>query len=341
MTVLHLLPLACLALGAALVLRPVPTLRQARRTATAVSVAALLVFICVETLAWGGSPLPTFARPYVALILLVNLVAVGMTPLTRGLERWLFARMLVVSGSSGAMVLLSEAWVVAGLWCLQSVLVFGDVRRRVGLGRVFLAYQALSCLALLVALVLGDVVGWRAAVLPLLIAVAIREAIVPFHSWLPRLFERAPMGLVVVYAAPQLGVWLHLAWLNGHLDPALMARVAQFGAFTALVAALLGVFQNNPRRAVAYLFMSQSGLLTFGIESHSSISSNGHPAGVDGSGPGDDRLGHAPCRSRGSPRASAAEHSFGQPAGDPALGGCLPGVGARQRGTSGKPWLRV
>ncbi|MCB9594126.1 MAG: hypothetical protein H6719_15445 [Sandaracinaceae bacterium] len=66
---------------------------------------------------------------------------------------------------------------------------------------------------------------------------AIREAMVPAHSWFPSFVEKAPMGLVVAFVAPQVGVYAHLRWLAAGLPPQLEDVIAALGAITVVLAA--------------------------------------------------------------------------------------------------------
>jgi NADH-quinone oxidoreductase subunit M len=99
--------------------------------------------------------------------------------------------------------------------------------------------------------------------------IAIREAVVPVHSWFPRFVERAPMAVVVAFFVPQLGVYAQFELLSGALPEGAGVYVAVLGALTALASAALGSVQDEPRRALAYLMMSQTGLVALGLESES------------------------------------------------------------------------
>jgi NADH-quinone oxidoreductase subunit M len=149
-----------------------------------------------------------------------------------------------------------------------------ELRARYGarsVARLFALYHVPSVL-LFVAAVFLEQSGWLAySAMAGIAAIGIREAVVPGHSWFPRFVEESPMGLVVAFIAPQLGVYAHVQLLAEGLPDTMAQTVAIFGAFTALGAAALGVVQKSPRRALAYLMMSQTGLVAFGIESPSEV----------------------------------------------------------------------
>ena len=109
----------------------------------------------------------------------------------------------------------------------------------------------------------------------LLIGIGIREAVIPLHSWFPPFVQYAPMGLVVAFFAPQLGVYAHLELLRGALPQQLAHVVASLGALTAVLAAALGIAQTDARRALASLVMSQTGLVAFGLDTSSPVAQIG------------------------------------------------------------------
>lgn len=102
----------------------------------------------------------------------------------------------------------------------------------------------------------------------LMVAALLRKGVFPFHSWLPALFERGPLGLVILL-------------FNGHVGAYLVARVAiplfvsparesatlvtALALISCLYAALLAVAQRQPRRALAFVAMSQASFVLIGL----------------------------------------------------------------------------
>jgi len=80
---------------------------------------------------------------------------------------------------------------------------------------------------------------------------------------------------VVAFVSPQVEVIAQLEFLSGGLPSELVGIVATMGVITAIGSAFLGVAQQNGRRAAAYLIMSQTGLVAFGLENHSSVGLTG------------------------------------------------------------------
>ncbi|QRK04382.1 NADH-quinone oxidoreductase subunit M [Archangium violaceum] len=156
--------------------------------------------------------------------------------------------------------------------------------------RTFRTYMLASTLPLLAATVMVGVVGWRAGVetpfaltellargVPapwqqtlfglLLLAVGVRMAVVPFHSWLPVLMARGPYGLSLV-----VNVHAGLCLLVRVVMPLLPAQWTHAGPLLgvlglggALYGAVLALAQVDLRRMVGFLLVSQSGLMLAGL----------------------------------------------------------------------------
>lgn len=212
-----------------------------------------------------------------AAIGIAGVLACALAPLASHPPRTL-RRMLLVLAVAHVFVATSEPWILAALWTVSAALAWRELRAtadRRATARVFGIHHAVSsaCLLLGAILVATGHAGWA---IPLLLgAIAIREAIVPVHGWFPTFVERAPLGMVVAFAAPQLGVYAHLELFTEGLPAATAHGVAVFGAVTAVLAGALGTVQIDARRALAWLMMSQSGLVAFGLE-------NSEPAGQIG-----------------------------------------------------------
>lgn len=159
-------------------------------------------------------------------------------------------------------------------WVLSPLVVWAELRSRAdlaGVSRLFAVFHGPSVVLFVTAIVAQEFGATLLFTGAALIAIGIREAVIPGHSWFVRFVEEAPMGLVVAFIAPQLGVYAHIELLGQSVPPELAHIVAGFGALTALLASIFGVVQTSARRALAYLMMSQTGLVAFGIEGTSSV----------------------------------------------------------------------
>ncbi|MCB9598408.1 MAG: hypothetical protein H6719_37185 [Sandaracinaceae bacterium] len=197
----------------------------------------------------------------------VSMSAAGNATPTRS------ARILLVIGATGALVVTDHPVALAIVWVASILPTWLELRARPETrpsARAFAAYLTPSAaLVTLGALLLALGASPAVAVLPLAAGLAIREAMVPAHSWFPSFVEKAPMGLVVAFVAPQVGVYAHLRWLAAGLPPQLEDVIAALGAITVVLAAALGAVQRSARRALGYLLMSQTALVAFGLEAHS------------------------------------------------------------------------
>lgn len=111
--------------------------------------------------------------------------------------------------------------------------------------------------------------SWQTALFGLLLlAAAVRMAVVPFHSWLPVLMARGPFGLSLLLVNVHAGLFLLLrvaiplapeAWAASE------TMLTALGLFGGLYGAVLALAQVDLRRTVGFLLVSQSGLLLAGL----------------------------------------------------------------------------
>ncbi len=209
---------------------------------------------------------------------LLGLVVVSLAPLASHPPKTL-ARILVLLAGALATVATDNHAIVVALFLSCALVAWLEMRsqplRDVRAAKLFAYYHSASGFCVLVGtmmLSLGhDTVG-----IPLVVAgIAIREAVLPVHSWFPAFVESCPLGVVAAFVAPQLGVYAHLALLADGIPGDLAHQVAAVGAVTAVGAAGLGVVQTDARRALAFLIMSQTGLVAFGLENESLVARTG------------------------------------------------------------------
>jgi NADH-quinone oxidoreductase subunit M len=201
-------------------------------------------------------------------VALVGLTAVAMSPVYRSTQATI-GRTLLVNATSIALTLAHHPAAIAILWACSMLPVWFELVSREttrDAARVFALYMVPSVALVGIGSALSLTGMVAAAVFPLAIGIALREAVVPVHSWFPIFFERAPLGLAVAFVAPQLGVYAHLYLLPRGLPPEVGNVVAALGALTAVYAAAMGVAQSQTRRALGYLIMSQSGLVALGLD---------------------------------------------------------------------------
>jgi len=208
---------------------------------------------------------------------IICLLASALSPLASHRQHT-FRSMLGLGAIGNAFLATTQPLVLAGLW-LASVGVACSELFRLGRGSragwIFSVYQLPSALLFVIGALLLVRGSTTVAAACLLLGIGIREATLPAHGWLPSFFEDAPLGIVVCFCLPQLGVYAHLELLHRTIDPTLVQLVARVGAISALYGAFLAHGQTSVRRIAAYLTMSQTGLVAFGLENHSPIGWSG------------------------------------------------------------------
>lgn len=203
--------------------------------------------------------------------ILVGLLAVALAPLATHRARTIGAIVKII-GVAIAFLALEHPIALAALWAITIVIVHGElVHENSDVARVFRRYQIPSIVFAVTgsALMLLGFPG--AGSVSWLLGIAIREAVIPVHGWLPRMIDRAPLGLVVALIAPQLGIHVHLTAIDPALSLDVTHAFATMASLTAIGAAVLGLVQADARRAVGWIVISQTGLVAFGLESHSEI----------------------------------------------------------------------
>jgi NADH-quinone oxidoreductase subunit M len=201
------------------------------------------------------------------------LLTVAVTPRAsldrRGLRRTALATLITVASflTESAVVLLVLS--VASVWTFLSALADPAHQRQ---RRVVGTYLGVSTLlfAAGVALLVGP--GVRHAGLEttamwlIVVAALIRKGIVPFHAWLPEVFDHGRLGPAILFNAPQLGAYMTVVLIVPRASPEMLRLIAILALGTAVYGAALALVQSSARRACGYLFMSQSALVMAGLD---------------------------------------------------------------------------
>jgi NADH-quinone oxidoreductase subunit M len=158
---------------------------------------------------------------------------------------------------------------IASVWAFVSALGAAThqyQRRIVG------AYLGFSTLlfAIGVALVIGPgVQGTRIETIGLWLIVVgalVRKGIIPFHAWLPEVFDHGRLGPAILFNAPQIGAYMTVVLIVPRASPEMLRVIAILALGTAVYGAALALVQTSARRALGYLFMSQSALVMAGLD---------------------------------------------------------------------------
>jgi hypothetical protein len=273
-------------LPAAWIIGRSPSARTARRRASyAMGVAGVVALVQVL---WRALSLPSLdwavswislENPYSwvpafsLMTCVIGFTAVVLSPI-RSTRPRTFGRILALIAAALVFLVIRHPLGLAVVWAFSALIAWRELRelpRNRKTSRVFAIYQVPSVAAVIVGAILLHEGHTSAGLAMVVVGIAIREAVIPLQSWFVPFVQYAPMGLVVAFFAPQLGVYAHLELVQGEIPSRLAHSVAALGAATAVIAAALGVAQTKARRALAYLVMSQTGLVAFGLETHSGV----------------------------------------------------------------------
>lgn len=201
------------------------------------------------------------------------LLTVAVTPhaaLDRpGLRRTALATLITLASfltESAVMLLLLS---VASLWTFLSALADPAHHHQ---RRVVSVYLGLSTLvfavgvALLVSPGVQNTAFETAAMWLIVIAALLRKGIVPFHAWVPEVFDHGRLGPAILFNGPQVGAYMTVVLIVPRASPEMLRLIAFLALGTAVYGAALALVQISARRACGYLFMSQSALVMAGLD---------------------------------------------------------------------------
>jgi NADH-quinone oxidoreductase subunit M len=208
--------------------------------------------------------------PFAAALWLLTVAVTPRASLDRGgLRRTALATLINVAAflteNAVALVLLS----VASVWTFVAAL---DAPAHRHQRRIVLAYLGGSTLLLGAGVALILVPGGNGPALDaagiwlIAIGALVRKGIVPFHAWVPEVFDHGRLGPAILFSAPQLGAYITVVLIVPRASPDLLRLIAVLALATAVYGAALALVQSSARRACGYLFMSQSALVMAGLD---------------------------------------------------------------------------
>ena len=211
--------------------------------------------------------------PFAAALWLLTIAVTPRSRLDRGgLRRTALATLVTLASflTESAVVLLILS--AASVWILLSALADPAHRHQ---RRVVAAYLGLSTVLLGVGVVLLNIAasagrsGTTAEVVGLwliVVAALVRKGIVPFHAWVPEMFDGGRLGPAILFSAPQVGAYIALVLIVPRASAAMLHTIAILALGTAVYGAALALVQTSARRACGYLFVSQSALVLAGLD---------------------------------------------------------------------------
>jgi NADH-quinone oxidoreductase subunit M len=249
---------------AALIITVSPTLREfSIRTSALTSMSGGEAVVRVDTL--SAALLPFAAGLW--------LLTVAVTPRAsldrRGLRRTALATLITLASflTASAVVLLVLSLV--SVWTFLSALEDPAHRYQRRVVAVYLGVSTLlfaAGVALLVGPGVRNTARETVAMWCIGIAALIRKGIVPFHAWVPEVFDHGRLGPAILFNAPQVGAYMTLVLIVPRASPDMLRLIALLALGTAVYGAALALIQTSARRACGYLFMSQSALVMAGLD---------------------------------------------------------------------------
>lgn len=261
-----------LAIGAAGVVK-IATAQKARQVS--------VVFLVLNALGSFAVLLATSVSNHLLLqAFVVAMIALSAAALSTvgEMKALSYAFILLISGISQAFIVSDSLLLQAFLWCLSGGALWAYCYRlnKKVTARIILVYHTPSMISLSVGFWLINEGNIRLGVSLVVLSVLVREFIMPFHSWVIQLFSDLPIAIAAIFVAPQIGVVLLFKLVQKGLMPVDMVNfIVWLCATTVVFTSICGLAQKDVRRAIAYIFISQSGLVIFGLEQHSDIAQAG------------------------------------------------------------------
>jgi NADH-quinone oxidoreductase subunit M len=208
--------------------------------------------------------------PFAAGLWLLTVAVTPRAALDRGgLRRTALATLVTLASflTESAVVLLLLS--MASIWTFLSALADASHQYQ---RRIVASYLGFSTLVfgVGVALLIGPGVQnttiETAALWLIVIAALVRKGIVPFHAWVPEVFDHGRLGPAILFNAPQVGAYVTVVLIVPRASPDMLRIIAILALGTAVYGAALALVQTSARRALGYLFMSQSALVMAGLD---------------------------------------------------------------------------
>ena len=102
----------------------------------------------------------------------------------------------------------------------------------------------------------------------MLVVVFVRSGVFPFHSWFPVMFERGGLSAALRLLGSQFGAFLSiraLIPLFSRYEGEELAWIPYAALASAVYASVVGLSQNNLRRALGWVFLAQVDLVLVGL----------------------------------------------------------------------------
>lgn len=212
--------------------------------------------------------------PTVALLHLVTALSTARTHMRRFSFAWSLASAVIRLATFSC----KEPWILIGLLVVSTVPPYIELKNRGRPTRVYAFHMGLFAILLVVGWAIveaygrstGRVAWW--AILPLLVALLIRCATVPAHTWLTDWFEHASLGIALLYVIPLSGVYAVVRLILPIAPDWVLGTIGIASLFTAIYSAGMATVQREARRMFANLLLSHASLVLVGLELRTELS---------------------------------------------------------------------
>lgn len=210
-----------------------------------------------------------FNAPLLVLVGVVHLLTIATT-VRRKMVRFSFARALMLEALTLATLASQSNWLLITLLAVGAIPPWRELRQRNRSSRVFAIYLVSSTVLLMAGQMLAEAEGGGqqisvAAVLLLLFGIAIRCGLVPFHGWVPDLFENAGFGTALIYTTPLTGAYAASRLLLPIAPHWAVALLGACALLSAVYAAGMALVQPEVRRYFSYFLLSYSSIVILGL----------------------------------------------------------------------------
>jgi NADH-quinone oxidoreductase subunit M len=208
--------------------------------------------------------------PFAAGLWLLTVAVTPRAALDRaGLRRTALATLLTLTSFLTESAVLLLLLSVASVWTFLSALADPAHRYQRRIVAVYLGASTLLFavgVALLISPAVENTTVETVAMWLIVGAALVRKGIVPFHAWVPEVFDHGRLGPAILFNAPQVGALMTVVLIVPRASPEMLRTIALLALGTAVYGAALALVQRSARRACGYLFMSQSALVMAGLD---------------------------------------------------------------------------
>jgi NADH-quinone oxidoreductase subunit M len=216
--------------------------------------------------------------PLLPMAALLHFLTALSTTRTK-LPRFSFSLSLASEALTLATLSSRQSTLLIALLAAGAILPWVELANRGKPQRVYVVHMAAFCILLVAGWAVMET-GWAGresawATVPIAAAVLIRCHTIPAHCWLTDWLEHASFGNGMLYVSPLAGVYAAIRLVLPTAPEWLQQVIGGVAMATAVYAAALATIQRDARRFYAYLFLSFSSLVLFGLQLDSPISLTG------------------------------------------------------------------